>query len=89
MILHLSVHKNNTRNIQSDETTSTNIKYGMLPLCYDMLHPNLFSITMNITFSGSALPPFPINPNNLHILYQPNSMHYSTLLPLHDNNLRT
>ena len=45
----------------------------------------LYNIAINITFSGSSLPSFPINPSHLHILYQPNSMHYSTLLPLNDD----
>ena len=45
----------------------------------------LYNIAINITFSGSSLPPFPLNPSHLHILYQPISMHYSTLLPLHND----
>ena len=31
------------------------------------------------------LPSFPINPSHLNILYQPNFMHYSTLLPLNND----
>ena len=42
----------------------------------------LYNIAINITFSGSSLPSFPINSSHLHILYQPNSMCYSSLLPL-------
>lgn len=34
---------------------------------------NLYTVAINVTFSASALPPFPVNPNHLHILYQPYS----------------
>ena len=45
----------------------------------------LFNIYINITFSGSSLPSFPKNISQKHILYQPNSMQFPTLLPLNND----
>lgn len=42
----------------------------------------LYNVDINITFSAPPLPPFPMNSNHLHILYEPNSMHHSTLFLL-------
>ena len=44
----------------------------------------LYDITINVVVAGTAALPSVPNPpiqNNLHVLYHPQAMHYSTLAP--------